>query len=132
MWICSEAPEAADASAQVLCDMRMDGGWTVIQSRDGSRERPLDFERCWQEYKQGFGDLGGRRAVLPVGLWGVARHPRALSWGLSFDPHQGHGRDARGGGWPEPGRPALQVITGWGWSTSPASPPSPDCTRSSP
>ncbi|XP_048971015.1 angiopoietin-related protein 5-like [Canis lupus dingo] len=36
-----------------------DGGWTVIQSRDWGRGRPLDFERCWQEYKQGFGDLRG-------------------------------------------------------------------------
>lgn len=52
-------PGGASTPFQVLCDMRMDGGWTVIQSRDGSRERPLDFERCWQEYKQGFGDLGG-------------------------------------------------------------------------
>lgn len=45
---------------QVLCDMHPDGGWTVIQSRDWGRGRPLDFERCWQEYKQGFGDLRGR------------------------------------------------------------------------
>nr|XP_012645019.1 angiopoietin-related protein 5-like [Microcebus murinus] len=39
--------------------MHEDGGWTVIQSRDWGREKPVDFERCWQEYKEGFGDLGG-------------------------------------------------------------------------
>ncbi|KAI5137810.1 Angiopoietin-Related Protein 5 [Manis pentadactyla] len=60
--LCLSAPPASSMvqhRMRVLCDMRMDGGWTVIQSRDGGRERPLDFERCWQEYKQGFGDLGG-------------------------------------------------------------------------
>ncbi|XP_045866870.1 angiopoietin-4-like [Meles meles] len=52
-------PEGASAPFKVLCDMRPDGGWTVIQSRDRGRGTPLDFERCWQEYKQGFGDLRG-------------------------------------------------------------------------
>ncbi|XP_054362662.1 uncharacterized protein LOC123843126 [Mirounga angustirostris] len=52
-------PEGASAPFKVLCDMRTDGGWTVIQSRDRGRRRPLDFERCWQEYKRGFGDLRG-------------------------------------------------------------------------
>ncbi|XP_029810419.1 angiopoietin-related protein 5-like isoform X2 [Suricata suricatta] len=52
-------PEGAGAPFQALCDMREDGGWTLIQSRDWGRRRRLDFERCWQEYKQGFGDLTG-------------------------------------------------------------------------
>ncbi|XP_073738676.1 angiopoietin-related protein 5-like isoform X2 [Callorhinus ursinus] len=52
-------PEGVSTPFKVFCDMRMDGGWTVIQSRDRGRRRPLDFERCWQEYKQGFGDLRG-------------------------------------------------------------------------
>ncbi|XP_032738623.1 angiopoietin-related protein 5-like isoform X2 [Lontra canadensis] len=52
-------PEGASTPFRVLCDMRPDGGWTVIQSRDQGRGTPLDFERCWQEYKQGFGDLRG-------------------------------------------------------------------------
>ncbi|XP_027631139.1 angiopoietin-related protein 5 [Tupaia chinensis] len=52
-------PEGANAPFQVFCDMREDGGWTVIQRREWGTEQPLDFERCWQEYKQGFGDLGG-------------------------------------------------------------------------
>ncbi|XP_059043335.1 angiopoietin-related protein 5-like isoform X1 [Mustela lutreola] len=52
-------PEGASTPFEVLCDMRPDGGWTVIQSRDQGQGTPLDFERCWQEYKQGFGDLRG-------------------------------------------------------------------------
>ncbi|KFO19751.1 Angiopoietin-4 [Fukomys damarensis] len=42
---------------RVFCVMDTDGGaWTVIQRReDGS----VDFQRNWEEYKQGFGDPAG-------------------------------------------------------------------------
>jgi len=42
---------------QVYCDMSfLGGGWTVLQRRqDGS----VDFAKTWEEYQQGFGDLGG-------------------------------------------------------------------------
>ncbi|CAH1243141.1 FGFR1 [Branchiostoma lanceolatum] len=41
----------------VYCDMSfLGGGWTVLQRRqDGS----VDFAKTWEEYQQGFGDLGG-------------------------------------------------------------------------
>uniref|UniRef100_A0A672FBZ2 Si:ch211-157b11.8 n=1 Tax=Salarias fasciatus TaxID=181472 RepID=A0A672FBZ2_SALFA len=44
-------------SSQAKCDMETaGGGWTVIQSRqDGS----VDFNRTWQEYREGFGSLQG-------------------------------------------------------------------------
>ena len=39
----------------VFCDMS-DEGWTVIQRRvDGE----VDFDRDWNEYKEGFGEIGG-------------------------------------------------------------------------
>ncbi|XP_059847457.1 angiopoietin-related protein 4 [Hypanus sabinus] len=41
---------------EVFCRMTAEGGWTVIQRRmDGS----VDFDRLWQAYRDGFGNLTG-------------------------------------------------------------------------
>ncbi|XP_077637906.1 microfibril-associated glycoprotein 4-like [Lonchura striata] len=55
--IYSVLPSAHAIPVEVLCEMDTEGGgWTVIQRRqDGS----VDFNRTWNEYKEGFGDLNG-------------------------------------------------------------------------
>lgn len=40
--------------AQVYCEMRSDGGWTVFQKRSGGA---VSFNRKWAAYKNGFGNL---------------------------------------------------------------------------
>lgn len=43
--------------AQAKCDMETaGGGWTVIQTR---QDGLLDFNRTWQEYREGFGNPKG-------------------------------------------------------------------------
>ncbi|XP_034254233.1 protein scabrous-like [Thrips palmi] len=51
------AADGAGAPIMVPCDMRTArGGWTVIQRRaDGSQ----DFNRKWEDYGKGFGELAG-------------------------------------------------------------------------
>nr|XP_025957791.1 angiopoietin-related protein 7-like [Dromaius novaehollandiae] len=55
--IYSIMPSVGGMPIEVLCEMDTEGGgWTVIQKRqDGS----VDFNRTWNEYKEGFGDLNG-------------------------------------------------------------------------
>ncbi|KAM9758276.1 fibrinogen-like protein 1 [Menidia menidia] len=50
-------PDLNGPTLEAKCDMETaGGGWTVIQLRqDGS----VDFNRTWQEYRDGFGDLQG-------------------------------------------------------------------------
>lgn len=50
--------------AQVYCEMRADGGWTVFQRRSGAS---VAFNRNWAAYKNGFGDLA-RKYLLTVEL----------------------------------------------------------------
>ncbi|XP_008408105.1 fibroleukin isoform X1 [Poecilia reticulata] len=50
-------PDPHGPALEAKCDMETaGGGWTVIQNRqDGS----VDFNRTWQEYREGFGSLQG-------------------------------------------------------------------------
>ncbi|XP_008109429.3 fibrinogen-like protein 1 [Anolis carolinensis] len=43
----------------VFCENRSDGGWTVIQRRNGrgADGHPVSFYRPWLDYKNGFGDV---------------------------------------------------------------------------
>lgn len=47
--------QAKNKNVLAYCDQTTDGGgWLVIQRNNGM----FDFSRTWQEYKDGFGDLG--------------------------------------------------------------------------
>ncbi|KAJ8791842.1 hypothetical protein J1605_020564 [Eschrichtius robustus] len=80
--VCTPASQRSQCPVQegslqfVFCDKHTDSGWMVIQSQDWGGERLLDFERCRQEYKEGFGDWGepGLRTELTVDLQDVGDH----------------------------------------------------------
>ncbi|XP_043944727.1 angiopoietin-related protein 5-like [Protopterus annectens] len=53
-WI---QPAAVSKPFKVYCDMREDGGWTLIQRHNGNDS--LSFRRPWDDYKNGFGKHNG-------------------------------------------------------------------------
>ncbi|KAI8518444.1 hypothetical protein Bbelb_044610 [Branchiostoma belcheri] len=70
----------AGQNVQVYCDMdTAEGGWTVIQRRmDGS----VDFNRQWEDYRDGFGHLSGE---FWLGLEHVHQLTRQGGWKLRID-----------------------------------------------
>ncbi|KAM9327153.1 fibrinogen-like protein 1 [Gastrophryne carolinensis] len=64
-------PIALRQPFEVFCDMATDGGgWTVFQRRlDGT----TDFNRTWQDYKQGFGSLQGEHWLGNENLHSLTR-----------------------------------------------------------
>ncbi|XP_043946617.1 angiopoietin-related protein 4 [Protopterus annectens] len=68
---------------EVYCEMTSDGGWTVLQRRlDGS----VDFDRFWDSYENGFGNLNGEFWLGLDKMYRVARqggyilHIRLTDW----------------------------------------------------
>uniref|UniRef100_A0A8C6TT06 Fibrinogen C-terminal domain-containing protein n=1 Tax=Neogobius melanostomus TaxID=47308 RepID=A0A8C6TT06_9GOBI len=47
-------PKGLKAPFKAYCEMRSDGGWTVVQRRSGAQ---VKFNRKWAAYKNGFGNL---------------------------------------------------------------------------
>ncbi|KAM9467553.1 fibrinogen-like protein 1 isoform 2-T2 [Clarias gariepinus] len=47
-------PSGLKNPIKVYCEMRQDGGWTVIQRRSGEK---VSFNQNWKKYKWGFGNI---------------------------------------------------------------------------
>ncbi|XP_036616025.1 angiopoietin-related protein 5-like [Trichosurus vulpecula] len=68
-------PVGASNAFRAYCDMGEDGGWTVFQRRTGGNGRPLTFDRVWQEYKHGFGDVEGEHWLGLSKLYSLTHQP---------------------------------------------------------
>nr|XP_033815099.1 angiopoietin-related protein 5-like [Geotrypetes seraphini] len=73
-WI---KPAGAPQSFQAYCDMNQDGGSTVIQRHNG--EDSLDFNRMWQEYKDGFGNPAGEHWIGLEKIYLLSNQPNKKS-----------------------------------------------------
>ncbi|MCI4388941.1 hypothetical protein PGIGA_G00091760 [Pangasianodon gigas] len=55
---------------KVYCEMRNDGGWTVIQRRSGGK---VSFNKNWKKYKWGFGNIRNDHWLGLAKIWGLTR-----------------------------------------------------------
>ncbi|XP_043941481.1 angiopoietin-related protein 3 [Protopterus annectens] len=58
-------------SFNVFCDMKTDGGWTVIQQRINGT---LDFDQSWGSYEKGFGDLEAEFWLGLENIYAIIQH----------------------------------------------------------
>ena len=72
----------------VYCDMETDGGgWTVFQRRkDGS----VDFNRGWNEYERGFGNLSGDYWLGLASLYQILQPNGANELRIEFEDYSGN------------------------------------------
>ncbi|XP_068443008.1 angiopoietin-4-like [Clinocottus analis] len=75
-WI---QPSRLKPAFKVFCEMRSDGGWTVIQRRSGGE---VSFDREWTAYKNGFGDFSDDHWL---GLMKVFSLTKTKTWTLRVD-----------------------------------------------
>ncbi|XP_068567897.1 fibroleukin [Cebidichthys violaceus] len=62
-------PDLHRPALEAKCDMETaGGGWTVIQNR---RDGSLDFNRTWQEYREGFGSPQGEHWLGNTALYAL-------------------------------------------------------------
>ncbi|XP_068959049.1 angiopoietin-related protein 5-like isoform X2 [Petaurus breviceps papuanus] len=79
-------PDGAPKPFRAYCDMRKGGGWTVFQRRTGGNGKPLAFDRVWQEYENGFGDVKGEHWLGLSKLYSLTHQPRTRTQ-LKLDLH---------------------------------------------
>ncbi|XP_034382479.1 fibrinogen-like protein 1 [Cyclopterus lumpus] len=75
-WI---QPCKAKPPFKVFCEMRQDGGWTVLQRRSGGA---VSFDRKWAAYKMGFGNYS---EDFWLGLKMVSSLTKTKTWTLRVD-----------------------------------------------
>uniref|UniRef100_A0A665VBZ0 Fibrinogen C-terminal domain-containing protein n=1 Tax=Echeneis naucrates TaxID=173247 RepID=A0A665VBZ0_ECHNA len=72
-------PAGVKSPFRVYCEMRADGGWTVLQRRTGPE---LSFSRSWADYKNGFGDVTKDHWL---GLQNIFSLTKTKKWVLRVD-----------------------------------------------
>lgn len=63
-------PSGVKKPFMVYCEMRKDGGWTVIQRRSGGK---VSFDRNWKEYKWGFGTIQDDHWLGLAKIWALTK-----------------------------------------------------------